>query len=75
MRFKKTILSFILAFAFICSSFVNVSALNEIQVSDLFKEYFTEVFLKPEAVTVISKNNQDITIDFFDNNTDLFQRK
>ena len=39
MKIKNVILTFILTISFICSSWINVSAANEIQVSELFKDY------------------------------------
>lgn len=73
MKLKKLFLTFILTVAFICSSWVNVSATDEIQVSDLFKDYFTEVFSNPDKVTVLNKNKENITLDFFNTNKQYFE--
>ena len=73
MKIKNVILTFILTISFICSSWINVSAANEIQVSELFKDYFTEVFLNPDKVTVLNKNKEDITQDFFEANNQYFE--
>ena len=73
MKIKNVILTFILTISFICSSWINVSATNEIQVSELFKDYFTEVFLNPDKVTVLNKNKEDITQDFFEANNQYFE--